>query len=143
VRGALREAVVLVRAGGRRSLLAAAGVALAATMLGTAVTVSWSLRTGFDRSAEAADLPDIVARFDREPEAQVAERLRALPNVAATSLRAEITHVPIAAGTGSTPRGVVQVVGSGRRGYAIVDGRDVRGADDVVVERGVARAWNV
>src|SRR5215208_7075641 len=72
----------------------AAGGAVAATMLGTAVTVSWSLRTGFDRSAEAADLPDIVARFDREPEAQVAERLRALPNVAATSLRAEITHVP-------------------------------------------------
>jgi hypothetical protein len=139
----VREAAVLARAGGRRSLLAAAGVALAATMLGTAVTVGWSLHTGFDRSAAAADLPDIVARFDREPPSDVAARLRALPNVEATALRTEVTRVPIAAGTGSTRRGVVQVVGAGRRGYSIVDGRDVRGNDDVVVERGVARAWDV
>jgi hypothetical protein len=140
---ALREAVALVRAGGRRSLLAAAGVALAAMMLGTSLTVGWSLRTGFDRSARAADLPDIVARFDREPQAEVAARLRALPNVAAIALRAEITRVPIAAGTGSTGRGAVQVVGPGRRGYDVVEGRDVRGRDDVVLERGVARAWHV
>jgi hypothetical protein len=142
VSAALREAIALVRSGGRRSLLAATGVALAAAMLGTALTVGWSLRTGFDRSARAADLPDIVARFDREPQAEVEARLRALPNVAATSYRTEITRVPIAAGTGSTPRGVVQVVGPGRRGYAIVEGRDVRARDDVVLERGVARAWH-
>ncbi len=143
MRAALREALVLVRAGGRRSLLAAAGVALAATMLGTAVTVSWSLATGFDRSARAADLPDVIARFDRENLDEIRTRLTALPNVAAASYRTEFTHVPIAAGTGSTRRGVVQVVGEGRRGYAIVDGHDVRDDADVVVERGVAREWHV
>jgi ABC-type antimicrobial peptide transport system permease subunit len=134
---------VLVRAGGRRSLLAGAGVLLAATMLGTAVTVSWSLATGFDRSAKAADLPDVIARFDRERVGEIDEKLRALPNVAATSYRTEITRVRLSGGTGSTRRGVVQVVGPGRRGYAIVEGRDARGDDDVVVERGVARAWHL
>ena len=144
--GALREAVALVRMGGRRSLLAAAGVALAATMLGTAVTVSWSLATGFDRSADAADLAHVIARFDRERAGDVERRLRALPNVAATSLRTEITRVRMAGGTGRTRRGVVQIVGPGRRGYAIVEGRDVRTGgrfDDVVVERGVAREWGL
>jgi hypothetical protein len=142
----LREALALVRMGGRRSLLAAVGVALAATMLGTAVTVSWSLATGFERSADAADLAHVVARFDREDAAGVERRLRALPNVAATSLRTEITRVRMAGGTGRTRRGVVQVVGPGRRGYAIVEGRDVRSgvrSDDVVVERGVAREWGL
>jgi ABC-type lipoprotein release transport system permease subunit len=144
MRAALREAVALVRMGGRRSLLAAAGIALAATMLGTAITVSWSLATGFDRSADAADLPQVIARFDRERVEDVARRLEALPNVAALSYRTEITRVRIAAGTGSTARGVVHVLGPGRRGYAIVEGRDVReGADDVVLERGVAREWDV
>ncbi len=143
MRAALREALVLVRAGGRRSLLAGAGVLLAATMLGTAVTVSWSLATGFDRSAKAADLPDVIARFDRERVGEIDAKLRALPNVEATSYRTEITRVRLSGGTGSTRRGVVQVVGPGRRGYAIVAGRDARGDDDVVVERGVARAWHL
>ncbi len=143
MRAAFREALVLVRAGGRRSLLAGAGVLLAATMLGTAVTVSWSLATGFDRSAKAADLPDVIARFDRERVGEIDAKLRALPNVEATSYRTEITRVRLSGGTGSTRRGVVQVVGPGRRGYAIVDGRDARGDDDVVVERGVARAWHL
>ena len=82
MKAALREALVLVRAGGRRSLLAGAGVLLAATMLGTAVTVSWSLATGFDRSVKAADLPDVIARFDRERVGEIEEdspRRRAEP----------------------------------------------------------------
>ena len=144
MRAALREAVALVRMGGRRSLLAGAGIALAATMLGTAITVSWSLATGFDRSADAADLPHVIARFDRQRLDDVSARLRALPNVEALSYRTEITRVRIAAGTGSTGRGVIQVLGPGRRGYAIVEGRDVhRGSDGVVLERGVAREWGV
>jgi ABC-type antimicrobial peptide transport system permease subunit len=144
-RSALGEGVALLRSGGRRSLLAAAGVALAATMLGTAVTVGWSLQTGFDRAAAAADLPDVIARFDRERRSEVEGRLRALPNVAAVAFRTEIRRAQITAGTGTTDRGVVEVVGPGRRGYAIVAGRDVReGSDgDVVVERGVARAWGL
>ena len=42
-----------------------------------------------------------------------------VPNVAATSYRREIRNVTLAAGTGSSDRGVVQVVGPGRRGYAL------------------------
>jgi hypothetical protein len=37
----------------------------------------------------------------------------------------------------------VHVVEDGRRGYAIVDGRDVRGEDEVVVEQGVAHEWGI
>src|SRR5581483_7555381 len=39
--------------------------------------------------------------------------------------------------------GVVEGVGSGRRAYAIVAGRDVAGQNDVVVERGLAQAWHL
>ena len=45
---------------------------------------------------------------------------------------------------GSTRSGAVEVVGGGRRGYAIVAGRDVRGSNPgVVVERGLADAWHL
>lgn len=141
---ALREGAALARMGGRRTLLGAVGVALAALLLGVAVTVSFSLATGFDRAAAAADLPDVIARFDREPRARVDERLRALPNVADRGYRLEITGASLAGGSGSTDRGVVHVVGEGRRGYAVVEGRDLSGRlGDVVVERGVADAWGL
>ncbi len=31
----------------------------------------------------------------------------------------------------------------GRRGYAVTEGRDARGNDEVVVERGLAREWDL
>ena len=50
----------------RRRWLAAAGIAAASVVVGTATTVGYGLHTGFDRAAREADLPDVVARFDRE-----------------------------------------------------------------------------
>ena len=48
--------------------LAAAGIAAAALVAGAGVTVGYGLSTGFDRAADRADLPDVIARFDPERE---------------------------------------------------------------------------
>jgi predicted lysophospholipase L1 biosynthesis ABC-type transport system permease subunit len=128
----------------RRAWLAAATVLAAALVTGTALTAAVSLSGGFDRAAERADLPDLIVRFDEEERADVERRIGALPNVAARAYRTELTRVPMAAGRGSTRRGSLQIVDPGRRGYEIVDGRDVGTADDeVVLEAGVAREWGV
>jgi ABC-type lipoprotein release transport system permease subunit len=113
-------------------------------MLATAVVVGYGLDTGFDRSAHAADLPDIIARFDSQPHARVARRIRALPNLAASSYRLEETGTYLASGAHSATNGVLEVVGPGRRGYAIVSGHDVGPAEaGAVVEQGVAQAWGL
>lgn len=118
-------------------------------MLGAAVTVSYGLATGFDRAADRADLPDLIARFDDEDLATIDERVRALPNVEARSYRLEVTDVELAAGSDRTSEGVAQLVRGGRRGYAIVDGRDLSdrassGEElEVVIERGLAREWGL
>jgi hypothetical protein len=113
-------------------------------VVGTTLTAAVSLSGGFAAAADRADLPDLIVRFDDERREDVDERLGALPNVEARAYRYEITRVPISAGDGSTRRGALHVVEAGRRGYEIVRGRDVRGsADEVVVEAGVAREWNV
>ncbi len=133
-----------LRARPGRNLVAALGIAAAGAMLGTAVTVGFGLHTGFDRAANRADLPDVLARFDPQPVTRVDPRLRALPNLRARAYRREYTNVPLEARGGGSDAGVVQVVGgAGPRGYAIVAGRDVRGPRDVVVERGVAREWHL
>jgi hypothetical protein len=49
-----------LRAAPKRAALAALGVLLAAAMAGAAITVGYGLHTGFDRSARAADLPDVI-----------------------------------------------------------------------------------
>ena len=69
----------------RRRWLAAAGIAAASVVVGTATTVGYGLSTGFDRAARDADLPDVVARFDRERRSTLDKRVRALPNLAARS----------------------------------------------------------
>ena len=73
-----------------------------------------------------------------------ASRIRALPDIAAFSTRQEFTNVSIAAHGHSSGRASAEVVGAGRRGYAIVDGRDVSSRyGEVVVERGLAQAWHI
>ena len=58
-----------------------------ALVVGTATTVGYSLATGFDRSAERADLPDVIARFARRSRAATVDaRVRALPNLAGALL---------------------------------------------------------
>jgi ABC-type lipoprotein release transport system permease subunit len=141
--GALREAWANVRARGRRSLLSGLGIVLVATMLAVAATVSYGLLTGFDRGAAEADLPDVLVSFDSQSASSVRERLATLPDTEAFSLREEITSVPFRAGRESADNGVVEVVGPGRRGYAIVAGHDVDRRGGVVVEEGLARDWGL
>lgn len=128
----------------RRTLLTAVGIALAAAMLSTALVLADDLGGGFTRAARAADLPDVIVRFDPQPLQRVAARVRALPDVAGFSTRTEFTNVDIAANGHGSERASAEVVGSGRRGYAIVAGRNVSSAyGEVVVERGVAQAWHL
>jgi putative ABC transport system permease protein len=127
----------------RRTLLALAGVCAAALVVGTSATVGFGLATGFDRAARFADLPDVIARFDREDRASVDARVRALPNLAARSYRFEITNVELRAHGHETHKGVVHAVLDGRRGYGITAGRDARGPGEVVVERGLANDWGL
>ena len=128
----------------RRARLAFAGVLLAAAMAGAAVTVAYGLATGFDRAAHEADLPDVIVRFRAESRSDIDGIVRALPNVADRAYRLEATNVGMASAGGSSEKGSLEVVDPGRRGYAIVAGRDVDGrANEVVVERGVANQWHL
>ena len=126
-----------------RTVLAALGVFAASLVVGTAATVGYGLATGFDRAAREADLPDVIARFDEESRKTVDERVRALPNLAARSYRYEIKDVGLRANGEGTRKGVVHIVAGGRRGYAITEGRDLRAAGEVVIERGLAREWGL
>ena len=127
----------------RRSLLTGVGIALAAAMLVAALVVSDSLGFGFDRAARAADLPDIIVRFDPQPADRIVQRIGALPDVAAYTVRTEVTDVGLGTADEFAGNGAVEVVGQGRRGYALVAGRNVSGPGQVVVERGLAVAWNL
>ncbi len=140
----LSDALAGLRARRSRTLLAALGILAAALVVGTATTVGYSLATGFDRSAERADLPDVIARFSRDDEAKVDARVRALPNLAARSYRAERTNVLLQSGTRQTGKGAIDFVLGGRRGYLITAGHDLTGAPgEVVIERGLAQEWNL
>ncbi len=144
---ALRTAWASLRGRPGRAALTAVGIAAAGLVLGVALTVAYALSTGFDRAADRADLPTIVARFDDEDRSTVDAAVRDLPNLAAVSYRYERTRVRLAAGDHALDQGVIEVVGGGRRGYAIVAGRDVRSASgaplEVVVERGLATQWGL
>jgi ABC-type lipoprotein release transport system permease subunit len=128
-------------------MLTAVGIALAAAMLSASVVVADGLGRGFDRAAHAADLPDVIVRFDDEPQSLVSQRIRSLPDVAGYATRTEVTNVGIgASGAGHhRPDAVAEVVGSGtRRGYAVVDGRDLRPTgNEVLVEKAFAQAWGL
>ncbi len=141
--GAAREAWANVRARRGRALLSGLGILLVATMLAVAATVSYGLETGFDRSASQADLPDVLVSFDSQPAGSVSERIAALPDLEAFSLREQVTSVPLRAGRESADNGVLEVVGPGRRGYAIVAGHDVTRRGGIVIEEGLATDWGL
>jgi putative ABC transport system permease protein len=125
-------------------VLTGLGIVLAAAMLAAALTVSDSLGLGFDRAAHTAGLPDIIVRFNPQPTGRVDRRIAALPDVAAYTVRQELTGIGLETAGQFADNGVVELVGPGRRGYAIVAGRDVSGATrEVVVERGLAAAWHL
>ncbi|HTW11286.1 MAG TPA: hypothetical protein VME01_00970, partial [Solirubrobacteraceae bacterium] len=81
LRAAFAEARLGLRSRRRRMLLGAVGMALAAAMLTAAIVISASLGSGFSRTAKAADLGDLIVRFDPEPASQVAKRIAALPDI--------------------------------------------------------------
>ena len=112
-------------------------------MLVAALVVSDSLGFGFDRAARAADLPDIIVRFNPQSANRVAQRIAALPDVAGYTVRSEVTDVGLNTADEFAGNGAVEVVGQGRRGYAIVGGHDVTSPGQVVVERGLADAWHL
>jgi ABC-type antimicrobial peptide transport system permease subunit len=119
-------------------------VLLAAAMAGAAVTVAYGLATGFDRAARDADLPDVIVRFRSEPREEIDRIVRALPNVADRAYRLEATREDVGGNGHSSANGSIEVVDQGRRGYAIVAGRDIDGRpNEAVIERGVANDWHL
>jgi len=141
----LRLAVFGLRARRRRVSLAAAGIFAASVVVGTCATVGFGLATGFDRAASRADLPDVIARFEPRSLEDVDQRVRALPNLRSRSYRVEINRSHLRAGEHESDRAAQQIVLGGRRGYAIVAGRDLRGSGigEVVIEQGLAREWGL
>ena len=144
MRAALALAFARLRAAPGRAALSGLGILAAGAMTGTAITIAVSLSGGFDRSADRADLPDVTARFRERGPAELDRRIRALPNLASRSYRLEVNDVPLAGGGRSTSSGAVEVLLGGRRGYAVVEGRDLRAREgEVLVERGLADAWGL
>jgi ABC-type antimicrobial peptide transport system permease subunit len=141
----LTLALAGLRARGSRTLLSALGILAASLVVGTGVTVGYGLATGFERSADGAGLPDVIARFDPERRTTVDERVRALPNLAAASYRYEVLNAPLTANGHHNHRGAVNTIGEGRRGYEILEGRDLAAsrAGEAVVEQGLAKEWDL
>ena len=132
-------------AAARRTLLAAAGVLAASLVVGTGATVGYGLATGFERAADQAGLPDVIARFDPESrdDARRARARAAEPRGALVPVRAHERRAVGRAATTTTAARCTCVMG-GRRGYLIVDGRDLSGRPgEVVIERGLAREWDL
>ena len=139
----LRDALAGLRARRRQTLLAAVGVLAASLVVGTGTTVGYGLATGFERSAEQADLPDVIARFEEERRDTLDERVRALPNLQSRSYRFEVNNVPLTARGHHIHSGALHLLLGGRRGYLITEGRDLAGRGEVVVEQGLAREWGL
>jgi putative ABC transport system permease protein len=139
-----------------RQVLALLGVVAAAAMVGASVTIAATLNGGFDRTAQRAGLPDVLATFNPLPRAQVAHVVSKLANVSDVSYELQHAGVNLYV-TGDTrgpEGGFVSVsnysnhgklygVSPGRHGYAIVAGRDIDGPGEAVIEVGLARSWHL
>src|SRR5205823_8931815 len=101
------------------------------------------LATAFDRSAAAAQMPDVTAQFAPEPLAPVAARVQTLADVRAAAYRIEAKGIDLTTGSNFASAVVDGARGGGLRGYALSAGRDVRQVDEVVVEAGLARSWHL
>jgi ABC-type antimicrobial peptide transport system permease subunit len=142
---ALAEARTGLRLRRRGALLTATGIALAGAMLSAAVVVGVGLGGGFNRAAKAADLPDIIVRFNPESAGLVDQRIKSLPDIASYSTRLELTNTRIAAGGRHRNDAVAEVMsGTGRPGYAVVAGHNLSPRrPQVLVELGFAQAWHL
>jgi ABC-type antimicrobial peptide transport system permease subunit len=144
---AVAAAIVRLRSARGRSLLAAVGVAAASLMVGTAVAISFGLATGFDRAADRADLPDVIARFNDADREDVESRVDSLPNLDSTSFAAERNDLGIEQfdTDHNISRTIVSAVADGaRRGYAVLEGSDLSGGPgEILVEEGLAEDWDL
>ena len=141
---ALRYAIARLRVRRTRTILSLLGIVAAGAMLGAAITVAYGLGTGFERTANRADLPDIAATFAPLDRERVDRVVRSLPNVASSSYRLQRSVIYLASRSHETNRARVIGVEPGRRhGYAIVEGRDLTGPRETVIEVGLARAWKI
>ena len=148
----LSAALAGVRARPGRSALAALGVFAASVVVGAATTLGFGLSTGFERAADRADLPHVLARFRSDELSVIDERVGTLPNLARREYRLEVNDVGLRTGRRVTGQGAVHVLlrapagvaGAPRRGYAVVAGRDLANdPGEVLVERGLAREWSL
>ena len=140
----MRRALARMRGRRDRVLVAAALTAAAGLAVGVAGSVGFALATGYDRAAQRSDQPDLLARFAPGRLSALDARLRRLPNVERIVYRLEVNRIALAANGRSRRNGAVHVVRPGRRGYAIVAGRDLgERPGEALVERGVAREWGL
>ncbi len=140
----MRRALARMRGRRDRVLVAAALTAAAGLAVGVAGSVGFALATGYDRAAQLSDQPDLLARFAPGRLSALDARLRRLPNVERIVYRLEVNRIALAANGRSRRNGAVHVVRPGRRGYAIVAGRDLgERPGEALVERGVAREWGL
>jgi ABC-type antimicrobial peptide transport system permease subunit len=150
-RPGLVRAWASLRARPSAALVTALGLFLVGLMVGAAVTLGWSLSTGFERAQRAANAPEVTARFDVIEREDALSRLSGLANVEETSFRLVIRGVEMGARVteGERPRfGRAEVngvePGSTDAGLAIVRGRGLSGAPgEVVIERGLADDWGI
>ncbi len=144
MRAVLAYALARVRLRKGRVLLAAGGIAAAGAMLGAAVTVSYGLGTAFDRTAERAQLPDVLATFEPLSRERVGDAVSSLANVRASSFRLQVGRIHVGANghydDGATLIGLRH---DGPPGYAVVAGHDLSARGDVLVEQGLARSWHL
>jgi ABC-type antimicrobial peptide transport system permease subunit len=144
VRAILAYTLARLRVRRGRVLLAAGGIAAAGAMLGASVTVAYGLATGFDRTAARSQLPDILATFQPRSRTDVARVVSGLANVRAASYRLQVGYLYLAAGNRfESDATVIGRPALGRRGYALVAGRDLQRPGEVVIEQGLARTWHL
>lgn len=140
----LAPALARLKARRRLTLIAAVGIVAASIMVGTAATIAFGLNTGFERAAERADLPDVIARFDSRSRSEVASRVDRLANVESVTYRREVLGIGFRANGHQTRHTALQIVRGTRRGYEIAAGHDLTGAPrEVVIERGLAQDWGL
>lgn len=126
-----------------RQLLALLGVIAAAAMVGASVTIAATLSGGFDRTAQRAGLPDVLATFSPLQRGRVSHVVSQLANVRSASYVLQEPGVHVSAGNNYDGHAKLFGVGPGRHGYAIVAGHDIDGSGQAVVEAGFARAWRL
>jgi ABC-type lipoprotein release transport system permease subunit len=126
-----------------RQLLALLGVIAAAAMVGASVTIAATLNGGFDRTAQRAGLPDVLATFSPLQRGRVAHVVSQLANVRSASYVLQEPGVHVFSDNNYDGHAKLFGVGPGRHGYAVVAGHDIDGPGQAVVEAGFARAWGL